>query len=61
MEQYNKPPLTYREQVDLLQTANPTSPFKQRLIDLLEEYRDVVSLNAMGFPKNWKGEKIWNA
>lgn len=45
----------------LLQTANPTSPFKQRLIDLLEEYRDVVSLNAMGFPKNWKGEKIWNA
>ena len=43
----------------LLQTANPTSPFKQRLIDLLEEYRDVVSLNAMGFPKNWKDEKIW--
>lgn len=43
----------------LLQTANPTSPFKQRLIDLLEEYRDVVSLNAMGFPNNWKDEKIW--
>lgn len=43
----------------LLQTANPTSPFKQRLIDLLEEYQDVVSLNAMGFPNNWKDEKIW--
>ena len=43
----------------LLQTANPTSPFKQRLIDLLEEYKDVASLNAMGFPQNWRDEKLW--
>ena len=44
----------------LLQTANPTSPFKQRLIELLVEYKDVVSLNAMGFPENWKNERMWN-
>lgn len=43
----------------MLQTANPTSPFKQRLIELLEEYRDVVSLGAMGFPDDWKDEKMW--
>ena len=43
----------------LLQTANPTSPFKQRLIELLQEYKDVVSLNAMGFPENWKNERMW--
>ena len=44
----------------MLQTANPTSPFKQRLIELLEEYKDVVSLKAMGFPNDWKSEKMWN-
>lgn len=44
----------------LLQTANPTSPFKLRLIELLEEYKDVVPLNAMGFPNDWKDEKMWN-
>ena len=44
----------------LLQTANPTSPFKKRLIELLEEYRDVVSLKAMGFPADWESEKMWN-
>ena len=46
--------------VYMLQTANPTSPFKQRLIELLEEYRDVISLNAMGFSDNWKDEKMWS-
>lgn len=44
----------------LLQTANPTSSFKKYLIELLEEYKDVVSLNAMGFPDNWRHERIWN-
>ena len=43
----------------MLQTANPTSPFKQRLIELLEEYRGVVSFSAMGFPDDWKDEKMW--
>ena len=43
----------------LLQTANPTSSFKKRLIDLLEEYKNVASLNAMGFPCNWRDEGIW--
>jgi abortive infection bacteriophage resistance protein len=43
----------------MLQTVNPTSPFKQRLIELLDEYKDVISLNAMGFPTDWKDEKMW--
>lgn len=43
----------------LLQTVNPTSPFKTRQIALLDEYKDVVSLTAMGFPKGWKDEEMW--
>lgn len=43
----------------LLQTANPTSPFKRRLIELLTEYENLVSLNAMGFSSGWKDEKMW--
>ena len=43
----------------MLQTANPTSPFKTRLKMLLKEYESVVSLNAMGFPADWENEKIW--
>lgn len=43
----------------MLQTANPTSSFKQRLIELLDEYKDIISLNAMGFPTDWKDEKMW--
>lgn len=43
----------------LLQTVNPTSPFKTRLIALLDEYKNVVSLPSMGFPKEWKNEEMW--
>ncbi|MBR5254860.1 MAG: Abi family protein [Bacteroidales bacterium] len=43
----------------LLQTANPTSPFKQRLIGLLDEYKNVISLESMGFSENWYNEKMW--
>ena len=43
----------------LLQTANPTSSFNSNLQSLLEEYKDTVSLNAMGFPKDWKNEPLW--
>ena len=43
----------------LLQTVNPTSPFKTRLIALLDEYKNVVSLSSMGFPKDWKNEEMW--
>mgnify|MGYP006986470277 CR=1 FL=1 len=45
--------------VCLLQTLNPSSPFKTRLIVLLDEYKDVVSLSAMGFPEGWKDEEMW--
>lgn len=44
----------------MLQTANPTSPFKKRLKDLLKEYDGFVSLKSMGFPEDWKHEIIWN-
>ena len=43
----------------LLQTVNPTSSFKTWLIAVLDEYKDVVSLPAMGFPKGWKDEEMW--
>lgn len=45
----------------MLQTVNPTSSFKRRLKALLEEYKHVVSLPAMGFPQSWEQEKMWNS
>ena len=44
----------------MLQTANPTSPFKKRLKTLLYENKINVSLSAMGFSEGWENEKIWN-
>lgn len=43
----------------MLQSANPTSTFKGRLKDLLTEYQEVASFNAMGFQPNWMNEKMW--
>lgn len=43
----------------LLQTVNPDSNFKRRLLDLLDKYKDSINTYAMGFPENWKMEKIW--
>jgi abortive infection bacteriophage resistance protein len=43
----------------LLQTANPNSSFRNRLLSLLEKYKDVVNIGFMGFPANWQNEKIW--
>ena len=43
----------------ILQTANPTSRFKARLTSLLDEYKDVANLKAMGFPINWSREALW--
>jgi len=43
----------------LLQTANPSSSFKSRLILLLDEYKHVAILGFMGFPADWKDEQIW--
>lgn len=43
----------------LLQTANPTSSFKDRLKALVDEYKGVASLSAMGFAEGWENEKIW--
>lgn len=44
----------------MLQTANPTSPFKKKIKALLTENEDIISLNAMGFFENWENEIIWN-
>ena len=43
----------------ILQTANPTSSFKAKLTSLLDEYRDVANLKAMGFPADWSREELW--
>ncbi|MCI1721228.1 MAG: Abi family protein [Bacteroidales bacterium] len=43
-----------------LQTANPTSSFKLRLVKLLTDYEDVVSLKVLGFPEDWKKEEMWS-
>lgn len=43
----------------MLQTANPRSSFKKSLKALLDEYKEVISLSAMGFSEGWKNEKMW--
>lgn len=43
----------------MLQTANPTSNFTQRLYDLLSEYEGVVNYKSMGFSPHWEEEKLW--
>mgnify|MGYP004583313503 FL=1 len=43
----------------LLQTINPRTSFKRRLVDLLEKYSHVINLNSMGFPANWKDDNFW--
>lgn len=43
----------------LLQTANPGSAFKQKLIKLMNDHKEIISLNNMGFPHNWLEEKVW--
>lgn len=43
----------------LLQTANPTSPYKKRLKELLDEHRILIPLRSMGFPADWEKEAIW--
>lgn len=43
----------------LLQTINPTSHFTSRLSRLLYQYRDVIYLDAMDFPADWKKEPMW--
>lgn len=43
----------------LLQTVNPQTGFTIKLKSLLEKYPN-IDVNAMGFPKNWDGEALWD-
>lgn len=43
----------------MLQTVNPNSHFVEKLIVLLSSYQHVISVSDMGFPSNWKDEKMW--
>lgn len=43
----------------MLQTINPTSHFTKRLKHLLHEFRNVIFLDAMDFPKDWKKDPMW--
>ena len=42
----------------LLNTINPNHSFKERLLELLDEF-PMVDVRAMGFPENWKNEPLW--
>lgn len=42
-----------------LQSINPNSKYKVRLIALLEEYKDVVNPGYMGFPSKWEEDALW--
>lgn len=44
--------------VYLLQTVNPKTTFKQKIRDLLAAY-PTVDKAAMGFPRNWEDERLW--
>jgi len=41
-----------------LQTINPKNSFSERLNKLLSEYSN-VDIKALGFPGDWKEEKLW--
>ena len=43
----------------MLQTVNPTSDFRNKLFDLLNEFQEFISLKSMGFPENWESEFLW--
>lgn len=43
----------------LLNTINPNHTFKQRLNKLFKKY-PFIDKKALGFPKNWKNEPIWD-
>lgn len=43
----------------LLQTACPNSNFSEKLYDLVEEFKEFVPMQHMGFPENWREEKMW--
>lgn len=44
--------------IHLLKQVKPDTDFAQRIASLFAEYPQ-VSKDAMGFPKNWKDENLW--
>ena len=43
----------------LLQTVNPQFGFSNRVFDLIQKYKSVLSLSEMGFPTDWAQEELW--
>jgi abortive infection bacteriophage resistance protein len=43
-----------------LKTINPNGHFKDRLFDLVSKYPE-VPIQFMGFPGNWREEKLWQS
>ena len=43
----------------LLDTVNPYNKFRNKLNDLLKSYPE-IKIKNMGFPENWKEEKLWS-
>ncbi len=43
----------------LLLSFNPNNKFKEKTIELIEEYSDIVDMKFMGFPDGWEEEPPW--
>lgn len=43
----------------LLDTVNTYNKFRNKLNDLLKSYPE-IKIKNMGFPENWKEEKLWS-
>lgn len=41
-----------------METINPKSKFRQHFFKLIDDY-SFVNLGYMGFPSNWRNEKLW--
>ena len=42
----------------LLFSVSPNNSFKSKLLELLEQY-PTIDINAMGFPKDWENQPLW--
>ena len=72
---FNKPPLTYLQQLEQLQERGLQIPNPEKAIHLLQTINPTSSFStrfsnllekypnvdtrAMGFPSNWKDENLW--
>ena len=71
---YNKKPLTLQEQVNKLKSRglliddkplaisniiSPNSDLKRNILSIIGDGGNLLNLQEMGFPKNWKFLDVW--